>query len=335
MKKKRKSIIGIDISKKTFDVALGQNVAQPSVSHSSFPNSLKGFEKLDAWLGEKQILWKDVLICLENTGIYHRLLCSFLLSKKALVWVETPVQIKWSMGLQRGKSDKVDAQRIMTYAFRNQDKVKPYTPQDKTIQKIADYLALRIRLQQCIHRLEVPIKELSAAGLTEAASDAKKACKKSIKAIKDELKLIDQKIRKVIHKDKNIAQKYQYATSVTSVGFVAGAYLLVYTQGFTRFDSAKQLAAYAGIAPYEYSSGTSIKGRTKVHPMANKNLKSILHMCAISAITHSPELRAYFKRKVNEGKNKMLVINAIRNKIIRRVFACVKNQKYYLESYSQ
>lgn len=77
------------------------------------------------------------------------------------------------------------------------------------------------------------------------------------------------------------------------------------------------------------SSGTSIKGRTRVHHMANKRLKTLLHMCAISSVSNNEEMKIYFKRKVDEGKNKMLVLNAIRNKILARVFSCVKNKRMY------
>jgi transposase len=102
---------------------------------------------------------------------------------------------------------------------------------------------------------------------------------------------------------------------------------MVYTDCFTTFKSAKQIASYAGIAPFDYSSGTSIKGRTRVHHMANKDLKTVLHMCAISSLASNEEMKKYFARKVDEGKNKMLVINSIRNKLLSRVFSCVKNKR--------
>jgi transposase len=104
---------------------------------------------------------------------------------------------------------------------------------------------------------------------------------------------------------------------------------MIYTHNFTRFDNAKQIASYCGIAPFEYSSGTSVKGKTKVHKMANKTLKTSLHMCSVSSVRHNPEMKKYMERKVAEGKNKMLVLNAIRNKILQRVFACVRDKKMY------
>lgn len=334
MEKNLKSIAGIDVSKKTFDIALGGNSQNASINKACFANNEKGYTKLKGWLKEMELTFEDVLFCMENTGLYHRLLASFLISKGALVWVETPVEIKWSMGIQRGKSDPVDAGRIYTYAYRNQDKIVPYEERDKKLQQIADYMALRERLQNCIKTLSVPVKELRSAGLKEAAQASEKASAKSIATMKKELEKLDKKIKDLIEESEDLSEKYRYAISVRCVGFVAATYLLIYTNGFTRFNSAKQLASFAGIAPFEYTSGTSLRGRTRVHPMANKTLKKVLHMCAVSSVRHNPEMVTYFKRKVEEGKNKMSVLNAVRNKIVHRVFSCVKNKRMYTMDYA-
>lgn len=325
-------ISGIDISKKTFDIIIGGNNSEPSTSKAVFSNNLKGFKKLDTWMNKLDISYSDCLFCMENTGIYHRLLAGYLFSKSSFVWVESGVQIKYSMGLQRGKSDPEDAKRIMTYAFRFQDKARNYKKRSKTLQQIADYLALRSRLLDCMKSLTVPIKELKSVGLIDSSLLLEKATKKSILTIQKELIKIEEKIKQLISKDEELNQVYKYATSVKSIGFVAGVSLLVYTDGFTKFKSAKQIASYAGIAPFEYSSGTSIRGRTKVHPMGNKTLKTILHLCAVSSLSNNQEMKGYFKRKVGEGKNKMLVLNAIRNKLVARVFSCVKNEKMYTDN---
>jgi len=115
-------IIGVGISKKTFDVALWQHTTKDSTAHHSFTNNSKGYKQLTAWLKKENIALNQILICLENTGLYHRALVAFLQAQQAYVWVENAVEIKWSMGLQRGKTDIVDAQRIALYAFKNQDK---------------------------------------------------------------------------------------------------------------------------------------------------------------------------------------------------------------------
>lgn len=334
MKHQKQAVAGIDISKNTFDISLRFRGSNEGPHFSSFSNTLKGYDRLTSWLQNLGLSHSEVLFCLENTGIYHRLLSTYLLGEGAFVWVETPVQIKWSQGLQRGKSDKMDARRIMQYAERHHDQAKAYEEQDRNLQKVADFLSLRSRLMQCIHTLEVPINELKAADLVQQSNALEQASRQSIAVLKKEFKALEKKIKDQIALDPKLKRLYDLITSVRCVGFVTATHLMVYTNAFKRFDSAKQLASFAGIAPFEYSSGISIRGKTKVHPMANKTLKTILHLCAIRSIKDNPELQAYFKRKVAEGKNKMLVINAIRNKVLQRIFVCVKNNREYIPVYT-
>lgn len=323
------NILGIDISKKTFDVALSENKVNSKMLNSQFTNNLKGFKDLLKWLKKEKVNLKELLVCMENTGVYHRCLVVYLQSKEIFTWVETPVEIKWSMGLQRGKNDSVDAQRIALYAFRNQDKAKNYSCLDKSLQKVADLMATRERLIKARKMLLVPVKEMLKSGLKEEAKVMERACSKSVSALEKEVKAIESQLEQIITSEKELSENYEIVRSVRCVGLVCALQLVVYTHNFTRFDNAKQIASYCGIAPFEYSSGTSVKGKTKVHNMANKTLKTSLHMCAVSSVRHNPEMKQYMHRKVAEGKNKMLILNAIRNKIIQRVFACVREKRMY------
>ena len=109
--------------------------------------------------------------------------------------------------------------------------------------------------------------------------------------------------------------------------------LLAYTKGFTTFSTAKQLACYCGVVPFSKTSGSSVRFKPTVSNMANKKLKKLLHLCALSAIKNDPEIKLYFERKVGEGKNKMCVINAVRNKLIHRVFAVVRDDRFFEENH--
>jgi transposase len=130
-----------------------------------------------------------------------------------------------------------------------------------------------------------------------------------------------------------LKKNYELLLSVPGIGHVTAVYMICSTNNFAGNISGKQLASYCGVVPFGHSSGTSIKGRNKVHKMANKNLKKLLHMGARSAATHNKEYRQYYERKIAEGKHDLSVINAIRNKIVLRAVAVVRNQRKYVNNY--
>jgi len=267
---------------------------------------------------------------MENTGLYHIALCNDLIDSGFSVWVENANQIKWSLGIQRGKSDKIDSLRILSYVKRNHDRYKPYHKKTLSLTQLADLLALRARLINSSKSLKVPVGELMSSGMKEQAKLIEQLSLKPLSVLKKQIKIVEDTIKKTISEDSKLNEIYEYVISVKSIGFIAACKLILYTEAFTKFDSARKIASYCGIAPFEYSSGTSVKGKTRVHHMANKDLKTALHMCAMSSVVHNEEMKIYYQRKVSEGKNKMLVLNAIRNKLLSRVFSCVKNKKYYV-----
>ena len=132
------------------------------------------------------------------------------------------------------------------------------------------------------------------------------------------IKSLDKETVQLILSDDKMSKAYTLLCSIPGIGSQIAAHLLVVTQCFTSFENSRQLCCYAGIAPFEYSSGTSIRGRTKVSHLANKSLKSLLNMAALNAVRLDKELHLYYERKKNEGKNGMVIMNAVRNKIVAR-----------------
>ena len=159
-----------------------------------------------------------------------------------------------------------------------------------------------------------------------------KAHKTAIEGIKKSIVQIEALIRKIIVEDKAIFTNYKLIITVPGIGHLTAVYIICCTNNFAGNISGKQLASYAGVVPFEYSSGISIKGKNRVHKMANKDLKKLLHLCALTAIKYYPEFKQYFDRKKAEGKNGMLVLNAIRNKLVLRVVAVVNKQEAYVDN---
>jgi transposase len=149
--------------------------------------------------------------------------------------------------------------------------------------------------------------------------------------LKRQLIELEKTIQSIINSNEKIKAQFELAQSVPGVGAQTAINLIVTTRCFSAFKNWRKLACYAGIAPFEYSSGTSIRGKTKVSPMGNKKLKSLLNMAAITAIKRDKQLKDYFERKKEEGKSGMLIMNAIRCKIISRVFATINREKPYVD----
>jgi transposase len=328
-----KNFIGIDVSKSTFDIALIKNNDSSNILSADFSNTHNGIVGLEKFIKQQSLNMAETLICMEHTGVYCRLLSHYLIEREYHVWLEMPVQIIRSTGIQRGKSDKIDAKRIAQYACYKKDKAVLWQPPRQVLIEINDLLVLRDRLVESKKSLKQPIKELKDAGLKEAANLIEIRCRESLNALEKEIKGIEKELSAKIKKDSNLKRLFDLATSVPGIGKITAFTLLYFTNEFKFFANAKQLACYCGVAPFEHTSGTSIRGRTRVSNFANKRLKKLFHLVAITTLNRNPEFSNYYQRKLLEGKNKMLIINAIRNKIIHRLCAVIKRQTPYQLEY--
>lgn len=328
-----KNFIGIDISKGTFDIALIKDNNVSNMLSDDFTNNTDGLVKLEEFLKKQSINMEETLFCMEHTGVYCRLLSHYLTERKYHVWLEMPVQIIRSLGVQRGKNDSVDAKRIAEYACLKKDKAVLWEPPREVLIQINDLLTLRDRLIESRKSLKQPIKEFKDAGFKDTAKLIESRCKITLNAIDKEIKQIEKELNDTINKDTNLKKLYGLATSVPGIGKITALSLLYFTNEFKFYTSAKQLACYCGVAPFEHTSGTSVKGKTRVSPFANKKLKKLLHLVALATLSKDRELSAYYHRKVDEGKNKMVVINALRNKILHRLCAVIKRGTPYQLEY--
>lgn len=324
------NFVGIDVSKRKFDLALIKGQDKDHVIQGVFDNTPKGIKGMRKFLEkEHEVKLSETIFCMEFTGIYCRPLTTFFVEEECHVWIEMPVNIIRSLGLQRGKNDRVDAHRIALYAYKNRDDVRLWKPQRDIILQIRDLLALRERLITSQRALTNPIDELKAMGALKAAAMVRKNCQKTLSSIEKEIEQIDRELDDIVKGDLHLKELFNLAKSVPGVGKFTALFMICYTNEFSMYTNPKQLACYCGVAPFEHTSGSSIRGRTRVSHMANKVLKRMLHMGAMSVVSRDPQMRDYYQRKITQGKNKMLVINAVRNKIIHRLCAVIKRGYEY------
>lgn len=333
-----KFYLGIDVSKLWFDITLmcvADGQKQPPLGER-FDNTEVGLKSLGKWLKKYQVSFDDnSLLVIENTGLYHRLIWEYCSTHGLPLYIGNATHIKWSFGIARGKNDKVDSQRLCTYAYKHADELKTTPVLNPVFLKLKDMMTARSRLLAQQNSIKVYLKELSLSNSKETQQIIEQAHKAALDGIKKSLKAVESQIKQMINQDEAIKKNYKLLLSVPGIGHLTAVYLICCTNNFISRITGKQLASYAGVAPFDNTSGTSIKGKKKVHKMANKGLKKLLHMGAISALTHCPEFKDYYERKVKEGKHEQSVINAIRSKIVLRAVSVVNNQKQYVSNYKK
>jgi transposase len=254
-------------------------------------------------------------------------LLEYLTNQQVAVWLENPLQIKQPSGFQRGKNGKVKVQRIALYAYRNCSQARLWQPPGQVVQQLAQLLTLWSRLLNVIKQLSLLLQEVSFAGT--AGKEVQKGCTSSLNALKKDLDKVEQQMDALIAADEELNCLFNLVTSVEGVGKVTATQILLTTNECKACFTVKKYACYAGVAPFPYRSGSSIRGRNRVSPLANKSVKTLLRLAALAAIKAKGELREYFLRKTAEGKNKMVVVNAVRNKFIARIFAVVTHNRRY------
>jgi transposase len=181
-------------------------------------------------------------------------------------------------------------------------------------------------------QLSVPLKELKQLTNSTITKESAKLCKVSLKAILGDIHRTELAIKELINNDEELKRMVSLMTSIQGVGQITACEVILTTNEFKDIKQARQYACYAGVAPFEHSSGKK-QSRARVSHMANKKVKKLLHLAAMAAIRCNKDLKTYYTHKVQEGKNKMLVINAVRNKLIHRLFACVKNNCPCMNTY--
>jgi transposase len=322
--------LGIDISKKMVDTALTTDGKQ--FLETRVENHAKAIESFLTGL-KRKISFSKLIVCLEHTGVYSHPLLDVLVKLKIKVCMEPALQIKQSQGMIRGKSDQMDAKRIALYAMRNNENLTFWQPQRHCIQKLKALLTTRERLIKIKVQLSLPVSEASEFIDEGIRKEMLRYSVGTIKSIQRDIERIETAIDHLIKSDAKLSEQFSFAISVPGIGKITALNMIVSTGEFLRIKEPKKFACYAGVAPFEHTSGSSYRGKTRVSKMANMTVKRLLHMAAISAIQCCEDMKVYYQRKVKAGKNKMSVINAVRNKLISRVFSCVTQNRYYQKIY--
>ncbi len=321
--------IGIDVSKKKLDICVVSD--SKVIKEGQVSNHPQAITKLvNEYKRDLDMTNENFLICAEHTGKYTYPLICACKSVGCKLWIENPTQIKYSSGMNRGKNDKVDAKRIAIYASRFYDKANYYKCPAEELTRLNQLESERTLYQADLSKYRAQLTDQK--DFTPKAIYARKSKRLNIliSSLKLVIKTIEEEINSIIESTEVLNRQMKLLTSIDGIGPVVAMNMIIITEAFTRFENSRQFCCYAGVAPFTYTSGTSQHSKCKVSQRACKCIKSLLHMSAV-AIAHRKggDLRIYFDRKVGEGKNKMTVLNAVRAKLVARMFSVVKRNEFY------
>ncbi len=314
---KDKEIYGIDISKKVFDVYSVKS------GHRQLTNDDKGFKLFIKSLPE------TALVVMEATGYYHYRLAQYLHKKGVSVSVVNPLSVKRfiQMKLAKIKTDKSDAKAICEYGQMND------LPMYNSLTEVQSECLQMFRL------LDVYLKQQTATknkihgeeSLGIPSRFVYRSLKRHLKHLKQEIELLESRLLELVKQD----QQHQLTLlkSIPGMGIKTALFLIVVTDGFKKFENAKQLCSYVGITPTIRESGSSIRGRSRISKVGNRKLRNLLFLCAFSACKYNKGCKAIYERLVAKGKSKKLALIAVANKLLKQAFAIAKSGRPYDENF--
>lgn len=321
--------LGVDVSKATLDIHCSElNI------HIKIPNGSNGFKLFMKWCKTNRIDLKTSFVAMEYTGGYEYRFMQFCESK-TIPYTRIPgLAIKNSLGIVRGKNDKVDSRRIAQYTTEKHNSIKAAGPINTTVLALRHFLSFRKRLVRESAGYKATLKErIQMYGLGKED----KLLKIMNKKIKENKKLIIQlelEMKLLVESDQVILKNYKIISSIKGIGDVNAFMTIAFTENFTSFTNPRSYAVYAGVVPFEHTSGTSIRGKKQVSQLANKELKQELNQAARVAIKWNKDMKVYAENKL-QMKPYPVVLNNVKFKLILRMFSLVKRGEFYVDSYKK
>ena len=317
----KKLCCGIDVSHTTLDVCYQNNLGE--LFHLKVGNNINGFKKI---LEHTGIGYHFVM---EATGVYYIRLAFYLHGLGCKLSVANSLSVKRyiQMHLERNKSDKKDAAWICRYAIEQRP---PYweMPDSAYFECKQLYNTIREYTEQ-IKRFNNQLHSLRLLPLP--SKDTIKSLEKVNQQLEKEISILEKKLEASLQQWQ--PDQLKSVSSIKGIGKRATAMLIVFTQGFKYTNNHRQLISFAGLSPTEYSSGTSIQGKARIYKRGGKNLRDVLYMCSMNAIKTNTACKTLYERLRANGKTGKQALIAVCNKLLKQVFAVVKNNSLYQPNY--
>lgn len=315
-------VYGIDLSMEKFDVNY--------IDKNGEERKKEVKNRLDAISKFLATVPADAILCAENTGTYSDMLV-FLCNQTGVSIALVPgYTIKHSLGILKGKSDSIDAERIREYGERFRDKLVLKEYDREEIIELKSLYSLRSQLVKS--RKILRTGEHSRSNVPMQSISVRKHTNSALAHLDAEIKQVEKEIEDIIRSDQELNENYELSISVKGIGPVITTDLIIKTGNFTTINTARKASSYAGVCPFPNESG-KIVGKRKTSPFADRKLKALLYMGAKSAIKHNKEYQLYYQKKKLEGKPHYLIMNNVSNKMLRTIYSVVKNKTPYSQDY--
>lgn len=320
-------ICGIDVSKSSLSVAIqsGEKLLEEHI----YPNSREGIEHLYTRLLELEREPSQILLCLEHTGVYIEKLTHTLDGRGVCIWVVNPLLIKYArVRFDRLKTDAADARKIAQFGYMMQKKATPYQLISPTEAQIRNLYRLRGQLVKTRQQ----IQRYASTNLDKASPclQSKEVFEEMKTKLSQQIKQIEKELEALCQQESHIQRTHQILRSIPGIGPVCAWHLIFSTHNFRKFDSYKQFASYAGIAPFAQQSGSSINRKPKVSRKAAKEIKTNLTMAATRQIQKNMLFYKYYHyMKTHKNKPHFWIINSIRNMIVKLAFELVEKDRIF------
>lgn len=318
--------LGIDISKKTFDVALVRDLAARKHKQHQFPNAAAGFTALHAWLTKQGT--PRVHAVLEATGAYGDALALALTQAGHVVSIVNPAQIKAfaQSELQRNKTDRADALLIARFAWQHEP--APWVPPTLAQQELQ---ALLRHLDDLVGQRTQVTNRLTDGRLTPAVQQSWTTV---LTTLAQQITAVKRQIQEPFDQHPLLRQQRDWLDSIPGIGPETAARLLGEMPHLADFASARAAAAYTGLTPRRQQSGTTLNAPGRLSKMGNARIRYALYFPAIAALRVSPEFQALQARLTKRGKTKMQIITAAMHKLVRLAYGVVKHRQHYVPNYA-
>ena len=316
-------IYGIDLASEKFDVSFVD--FEGKIKHIVVKNTKPQIEKFLDKLPD------NCRIVAEHTGVYGDLLLMLADIRNIPVSYVSGYEIRHSMGLVRGKSDSVDAARVREYGERHADKLEDTHFPSGTIYELRELYATRRLLVHQRKQLQTVL--ISDQKRPVQSDTAQKIKQQTLEQLDRQITSLEKKMAELIENDDDLSKTSAIVQSIPGIGPVTATELIIKTDNFKRVRTAKKCATLAGISPFPNSTGKTDKGNHVSH-MGDKQLKSLLFMCARSAVVHFEKMRIYKMKKYEvEHKHIFVVLNNVANRLLKILYALVKKGEMYDASY--